>query len=275
MFKLTYDPTKQSLFTPGAADDFFQHGPITTDAALCAEMARLAYVTNSETLRRYLALGGYDLVKAYGFSKPGTQAFIARRNDDNTVVLAFRGTEASDPTDIFTDARFNKAAWAQGGNVHAGFLDALDPAFEQLQGHIPSNARTLYTGHSLGAALATLAASRCPPAALYTFGSPRVGDDEFVKRFPNILHERYDNCCDIVARVPPEAFGYQHTGTFKYIDKNGAVHSQISGSAIDADRTEASFSYVIEHGLTIGNVAVRELADHSPVNYLSGVMGIR
>ena len=42
---------------------------------------------------------------------------------------------------------------------------------------------------------------------------------------------------------------------------------------ITDDRVAAALHYVVEKGWRIGNVAVRELADHTPVNYVSAIWG--
>lgn len=72
-----YDSCRHSLLNPGLADDFFQPGAIDSAAALCAEMARLAYVREEQGHISYLARAGFtrELVIAYGGS--GTQVFIA------------------------------------------------------------------------------------------------------------------------------------------------------------------------------------------------------
>jgi hypothetical protein len=68
----------------------------------------------------------------------------------------------------------------------------------------------LVTGHSLGAALATLAAVDLLPDKLITFGSPRVGDANLAGWFNQIAVHRFVNCCDVVGRVPPERFDAEH-----------------------------------------------------------------
>ena len=70
----------------------------------------------------------------------------------------------------------------QGGKVHRGFKHALAEVweekglFEYIKSRDTSNRTIWFTGHSLGAALATLAANRYGKAqGLYTFGSPAWG----------------------------------------------------------------------------------------------------
>jgi hypothetical protein len=82
--------------------------------------------------------------------------------------------------------------------------------------------RIWLTGHSLGAALATLAADRFQDVqGLYTFGSPRVGDRQFQKNF-QLRAYRVVNGDDIVARVPPKGI-YRHVGALKFIDHQGRI----------------------------------------------------
>ena len=42
---------------------------------------------------------------------------------------------------------------------------------------------------------------------------------------------------------------------------------------IHEDRARGREEYVLQYAWKIGNVAVRELADHAPVNYVSGIIG--
>jgi triacylglycerol lipase len=269
---LQYDSTKESLFRPGRATDFFQHGPLPSDASLCAEMARLAYVTSDKAVAAFLARANFTLLKFV--DNGGSQAFAA--GDGGRVVVAFRGTEASDPTDLGFDVDAELSPCPQGGQAHRGFMRALELVWPTLEPVIPANARVLMTGHSLGAAVATLAATRRPGAQLVTCGSPRVGDAQFVARaMANVPHERYVDCADIVTRVPPEELGYRHTGTRHYIDQHGKEHVSISDGDVESDRLLAEADYLKRFAFRSGSAPTRGLADHAPINYLSGVAGLR
>ena len=100
------------------------------------------------------------------FDDNDTQAFVAA--DAEKIVVCFRGTESDRLCDWLTDADISLVEGPLEGRVHGGFYDALsdvwhvvDRAVQQLDryGH-----KTLWvTGHSLGGALASLAAEATPP----------------------------------------------------------------------------------------------------------------
>ena len=186
-------------------------------------------------------------VKQWGFKQstfittpPGserdTQAFVA--SDDEMVLVAFRGTEPNQLEDWITDADF-KMAKTELGLVHDGFWTALDPVWQPLQeaiGQHQNNSQSLwFTGHSLGAALATLtvAAMRLelkPIHGLYTFGSPCVGSVDFTNQFDQDFGDfafRYVNNVDVVTRVPTREMGYSHVGTTLTFDADGQAHADM------------------------------------------------
>lgn len=285
MLSILYDASRESLYHPGKADDFFKLGSIKNEAALCAEMSRLAYVKDESRLAEYLDRAEFRLELAIGYGSGGTQVFIASNQDDSLAVAAFRGTEPDDPSDLFTDANFVFTPWADNsgaslGQVHEGFAtalqdnDILGKIITCLESMAPST-RILLTGHSLGAALATLTASRMPLSNLYTFGSCRVGDASFAEAMGTISHTRFVDCCDLVTRVPPKELGYVHVGSLQYIDRNGQQLKSPSEEEINADRLKAAAWYLVHHSFLSGTVFTRELADHAPINYVSGVMGLR
>lgn len=274
-----YDASRQSLYHPGAATDFFQTGKPASEAALCAEMARLAYVKEPERLENYLARAGFSLQRTFGYGDHGTQAFIAigSASGQETVVVAFRGTEVDDFKDALADVNCIMVDWREG-RVHQGFATTLQAngVLDALQEYVASKPQAclLLTGHSLGAALATLTASVIPPACLYTFGSPRVGDQAFADSLHVVVHERYVNCCDLVTGVPLGTllWPYVHAGHLRYIDSEGQVLDEPSTKVMFRDCIRATLVYWRRYALLPGNVWVRRLADHAPVNYVSALM---
>ncbi len=181
---------------------------IDRTAWFMAEMSRLAYLIfekDDAELKNALSEANFVLIRL--FNCEGTQAFLAKRDSDNMAVLVFRGTEKEDPRDIITDldARFYKDE--KGVKIHDGFYKA----FKCVEQDIHSEAEkikgfSLYiTGHSLGGALALIATRALNSdnlAACYTFGSPKVGNEEFNDDIKPPIY-RIVNAFDIVPLSPP------------------------------------------------------------------------
>jgi len=218
---------------------------------------------------------GFGTTEFFSSTATSTQGVLTTDTTQHLSVLAFRGTEADDPTDLATDATAFLTKWENGGRVHKGFADALLDTWPSIQPLLENVERTLlFTGHSLGAALATLAASKHRPTGVYTFGSPRVGDAAFTNTLAGVDVQRYVDCCDIVCRIPPDTVEYQHVETdVQYINRDGVRKTNPTAAEIHEDRARGREAYLLQYAWKIGNVAVRELADHAPVNYVSGLIG--
>jgi triacylglycerol lipase len=62
-----------------------------------------------------------------------------------------------------------------------------------------------------------------PVSGLYTFGQPRVGNQNFADAMNKEMAKRYFrfvNNNDVVTRVPLRSMGYSDCGYFMYFDKN-------------------------------------------------------
>lgn len=155
-------------------------------------------------------LGGLDLQFQQAFDRKGTQAVLA--SSDDFIMLAFRGTEATSVKDIKADAKATLSPCETGGRIHEGFKGAYDAVADEIQTALNLEAHAakplLVTGHSLGGALATVAAKklrhRAGIAACYTFGSPRVGDEAWVAGIKTPVY-RLVNAADCVTMLPPGA----------------------------------------------------------------------
>ncbi|BCG59751.1 lipase [Paenibacillus sp. URB8-2] len=161
------------------------------------------------------------------------------------IIIAFRGTSSTSDwiSDIIASQKRFKYI-KQDCLTHRGFTDiyssARDELFSALTGLSP--AKTLYiTGHSLGAALATLCAidiaanTAHHSPILFTFGSPRVGDPAFSKAFTEYVKNswRTANLYDVVTYTPPTVYKlpkrekkyyYSHVQTFSSLSfQNGGI----------------------------------------------------
>jgi triacylglycerol lipase len=185
-------------------------------------------------------------------------------------VLALRGT-GFDSRDWATDLNAPLVPWTPGGQVR-GFAEALEAVWDSIAAVLPSiPGRLLYTGHSLGAALATLTASRRAPHALYTYGSPRVGDAVLDEVTRLLHHHRHTHCCGIVCRLPPEAMAYRHTGPLAYLHRRAVLHSMPSEEFVADDQHRAQRAYLRHWSWRPGTMWTRDAADHSPVNYVAAL----
>ncbi|MGA9965775.1 MAG: lipase family protein [Terriglobales bacterium] len=204
----------------------------------------------------------------------GAHCFLAVRDDGRKdgrlAVVSFRGTDVKDSSNLVFDVDLELVKWQGAGRVHEGFLSALDEVREDLEPAIESvrPCRLVYTGHSLGAAMATLMAGLHRPDALYTFGSPLVGDSDFVDGLQGLTNYRYVDCCDLVARIPPEELGYRHFGQPHYIKRNRKIKINPREQAIFWDHVFAVSAYMLWYAFRKGNERWRELADHAPINYV-------
>lgn len=276
---LVYDATRLALTQPGLHPTVFDAAaPAPHIEALCAELSRLVYLpfecdpTQAATLREALGRVGIPAFEPFEHADTHTQAFGVRLPGGEAVVV-FRGTQPDQVTDIGTDLRLTHVDWPGGGQVHSGFERAfrsVDTAVDTWLAQAGA-APKVFTGHSLGAALATLAAARWQPARLITFGSPRVGNAAFVATLAGVRIDRFVDCCDIVTAVPPDGPWYTHAGVMTYIDAAG--HISTDPRHAEADRPEARLDYLAHHAWKLGELPARELADHAPINYVRAFFG--
>jgi len=182
---------------------------------LMAKCAGLAYLDGKDAKSKYKELGftGHKF-----FEEDGAQCHAIWNKD--IFVFAFRGTEPDELSDILADLNAFPAGAMTHGLVHSGFKGEVDKLWEQLVEFFERNnkGKTFYiTGHSLGAAMATIATSRfeefTPVEHLYTF-------------------TRVKNNNDIVTTVPLFIMGYKHHGDLCYINFYGNIRKLTFWQAI-------------------------------------------
>ncbi len=193
---------------------------------------------------KYLRQTGKNIIKGSGFfdldmrgvhfvgdqsSKDIPIGFIAQRKGN--IFLIFRGTI----TDLewFRNFRISLVPYSlpDFGKVHDGFLQTYNlfrTEIKEILDGIDPRSKIFIAGHSLGGALATIALADIgarmdqKTIALYTYGSPQIGDNKFVTAFNRKYGEksfRIVNTSDMVGLIPPPApiagtFG----GFFSHVD---------------------------------------------------------
>lgn len=225
------------------------------NAIALADCSHLAYF-GAPYVEKQLQDWGYGPFRWVEDKKTDTQAFVAGRGEH--LVVCFRGTSSG--KDALVDTSFLKtAAFGGRGKVHRGFNKALDRTWGQLQEAVEAlgpDRKLFICGHSLGAALAQLAAHRFAlggykVAAIYVFGSPRVGNREFMDAYNELLEEKtflHINNKDIVARIPPRILGFNHLGGSPRLfdEEHGITLIPKSRSFFDEEEQEMEFEELDE-----------------------------
>ncbi|KAI6171529.1 Lipase domain containing protein [Aphelenchoides bicaudatus] len=192
-----------------------------------------------------------------GFQEPeNCFGYTALLNNDKAIVLAFRGTHGFiqliyeiDRT-VFKE-KINATIGGQVANyfysVYTAVMDnGLSDSLSQLVKDHPDY-DVWVTGHSLGGALASIAASEiialnyvsADKVKLYTFGQPRTGDVEYAAAHDKIVPTSYriTHYDDIVPHLPYENFeNYFHHKSEIWYNNN----MEVGDTYIECDEDESN-----------------------------------
>lgn len=261
------------LFDPGRAEDHFSRlggGPRPelpgetrwtggrwdpVCAWWCSEISRAIYRRDGRP--DVYAEAGLTELRAFE-SGPLQAALVQGKS---VSFLAFRGTD--EPGDWLVNLRARPVDRSTGGLVHGGFARGFDDLWPDIARSLQSTRQPVVaTGHSLGGALATLFLSRAPLACGYTFGAPRVGDEDFNDSLQAPLF-RAVHGRDPVPSVPPRRWGFAHGGELQELTSATAAEDTSDS------RFEALVRRLSEVDLTAPPAA---LADHAPVRYSDALL---
>ncbi|KIP12805.1 hypothetical protein PHLGIDRAFT_61329 [Phlebiopsis gigantea 11061_1 CR5-6] len=227
----------------------------TVDSTLLrpAQFARVAYCSPASVTALSCgapceAINQVKVLTAGGDQGETPRFYVATDPQTQSVVVAHEGTDPDKLLSIANDAEFAQVAMnatlfpsaAKGTLVHDGFQKTqgrtADIILSTVKSALSSSgfSRVLVTGHSLGAAVATLDATMLRmqlPSSVevdsVVFGLPRVGNQQFADMvdslFPTFTH--VTNQKDPVPSVPPRFLSYQHA--------SGEVHITSVNSAGD------------------------------------------
>jgi hypothetical protein len=159
--------------------------------------------------------GGFSYLAGSFYSGPtGLQRFMATGtvNGEKTLVLAFRGS--SEGSDWAHNFQFIQTQWNYGtqtGTVHSGFKAQFDDNLSSWTTLVKDaitagNKKVIIAGHSLGGALANLAAMYLAEGGLghssidlVTFGAPSAGNAGWQAN----LHAKVANRAHVVNDADP------------------------------------------------------------------------
>ena len=181
----------------------------------------------------------------------GIKYVIFRLNSTREIIVSFRGT-VNVKNWILNLILTDKPKYTKPGPLfHYGFKVAyesiLSSLLDQLKLILELNPKfnLVFTGHSLGGAIATIAVAdlllkdtvKCQKSlyalsipsfrvSLITFGTPRVGNENTSQLFRQLkLRSSYrvTNRNDPVPRLPPRSIGFQHVQREYWINLSGEL----------------------------------------------------
>lgn len=284
---LEIDMSWIGLTRPGDAVDFFRLAPLPhfrpdtqafslTNAFWLSELSRLIYRRDGTEgyhdlprPSRKAILSMVGLREAVFLSRQETQCALIRTMPQHRhpfAVLVFRGTTGL--RNWFLDMDVRPEPLAPRTVVHRGFVEALGRVLQDLRPHLEALTVPLFmTGHSMGGALAQLAAWYHPAQAVYSFGAPRVGDAGFGDLMADVSIYRLVNGRDVVPELPPSTrlLSFRSAGRLVLIDRRGRI--------CEMEKTGASTNCFENGRLSMAAMTERWyhppvfLADHAPINY--------
>ncbi|KAJ7132176.1 alpha/beta-hydrolase [Mycena epipterygia] len=230
-----------------AATTAFSHSDVESTLLRPAQFARVAYCS-SQSITTWTCgapcqvLGNVTFLQSGGDEGLIPLYFIAHDVDDQSIVVAHEGTDSKNILSILNDAKFglvdlNSTRFpeteGQGIQVHSGFQQTFERTADGLLAGVMKGLadtgvkKVVVTGHSLGAAIATMTGAMIKNAvdpsvevSVSGFGLPRGGNQAWADFLDSGVGVTFmTNQNDPVPTVPPRFLGFQHSsGEIHIID---------------------------------------------------------
>ena len=264
----------------------YSHG----NAWWLAEISRLIY-QDDFTTNKNNNLGSFKYEDVHFINNNASSTHVAliklngvdKQNElKPCLVIAFRGTD--DLIDWSSNTQAYQSLFDNKGKVHTGFKDVYLSIKDELFEYINDLSLPMFiTGHSLGAALATLTSSdmvnNSNYDSCYTFGSPKTGDLEFVDSLPNEQIYRVINNSDVITTIPLDfaKIKYRHAGSSHLFNDKGEYIEDLDQDTIlsyQKERLKSLKEYAKQEIFSRNIKNIKQnlppfLADHAPLNYVS------
>lgn len=175
--------------------------------------------------------------------------YVAVDRARGLTVLAFRGSESirnwiadldfgKTEIDLCPDCRAHRGFWESWSEARTGVMAALTTAAQTY----PAS-KVVVTGHSLGGAIASLAATEIRNTGinvdLYTYGAPRIAGgslSDYITNQNRGENFRVTHTDDVVPRTPPSFLDYEHISPEYWVTSPNGVAPTVN----DVVRLEGS-----------------------------------
>ncbi|KAF1974427.1 alpha/beta-hydrolase [Bimuria novae-zelandiae CBS 107.79] len=172
-----------------------------------------------------------SFLRSYSDLATDVTGFVALDPTNELIVVSFRGSVSIQNWITNIDFKAVSTNLCSGCTAHRGFyqswLDSRSAVTATVNSLVAANPRykVITTGHSLGGAIATLAAADLRnsgyPVALYSFGSPRVSSSKlanYITAQPGGNY-RITHWNDPVPNIPPILMNFAHVSPEYYINR--------------------------------------------------------
>ncbi|KAI1338980.1 alpha/beta-hydrolase [Xylariaceae sp. FL0016] len=170
--------------------------------------------------------------------------FVATDDTNQLIVVSIKGSQSI--RNWITDFIFLQTSCdlVTSCLVHSGFYTAWNEIKDDLLAGVEAAVAAnptysvFFTGHSLGGAVSTIAVAYAREANvtadLYTFGSPRVGNEKFVSFVTDQAGAEYrvTHLDDPVPRLPPIILNYRHTSPEYWLSDGNATTTDYTAADI-------------------------------------------
>lgn len=246
----------------------------SSDASYAARLSELAYQSVSKIKNEFP-----DNKLKY-IDQGAVQFFVLEGRSET--YITFKGTNPSRLIEVLTDLDFvQKKAFV--GKVHKGFFEAFSNVKKDLDALVLDfelkRKNIIVSGHSLGGALATLCSAYLHQEGVtikgvYTFGQPRIGNEDFADYYDSILGNRHFSVFhkdDRIPRLPASKVGrgkleiqYHHVGKTIWINHEGKLYSAYLKSKKTANKVIRVANTLKGHSVEMYKEVMFNNIEHNP-----------